>query len=468
MKKRCLCLGFISQVGIAKFQIKASTFPHVVCNIYQCYQVENWARGLSADNYEYLGLTLFMSRGALPCLIRLNLDLFTYSILIIPYVENGEYRFQRPLSRTRQLIRSIALWRVNSHNIQLADESFPYQSALVICISFCQRAAIPNDNQRRPRPRQGDIHPPQILKEPNVPVLVAPHCDEDDHVCLAALESVNAGDFDALDIRQHASEKLDLARVGSEYGNRLVCRVRRHILGSCLIRSYCEGLDVLYGTNTIHTASKQMLLHLDKLLLPQRLSKIRSVELVWYFKPYASVTSIVGPLDDLRTFYALLEAIPMTFPNPTSFYMALWGDITPRKEHNGRQVYMDEAESIKITDRDIMTPIDRMISNLSPKLRQCTIALGSLEYKIRRRQAVEAGDVEVEQIHLQNLQERHWRSLKNTPGGLKGYWIQLGHRELVKVYMCSFGEPPQNRDPPEDEVLFQPWYLMGEPRHLGM
>ncbi|CAG9982001.1 unnamed protein product [Clonostachys byssicola] len=230
-------------------------------------------------------------------------------------------------------------------------------------------------------------------------------------------------------------------------------------------QAYCEGVDVLYGTNTIHTASKQMLLHLDKLLLPQRLSTIRSVELVWHFKPYALDTVEVGPLDDLRTFYTLLKAVPTTFPNLTSFYMALWGCLTPLKEHNGRQVYMDEAESIKITDRDIMTPIDRMISKFSPRLRQCTIALGSLEYEIRRRQAVEAGDVEVEQIHLQHLQERHWRSLKNSSDGLKGYWIQLGHREMGIMYMCSMGEPPQ-KGPPEDEVLLQPWYLVAEPRHL--
>ncbi|VUC24320.1 unnamed protein product [Clonostachys rosea] len=234
-------------------------------------------------------------------------------------------------------------------------------------------------------------------------------------------------------------------------------------------QAYCEGVDVLYGTNTIHTASKQMLLHLDKLLLPQRLSTIRSVELVWHFKPYPSnSSSLAGPLDDLRTFYTFLETIPRIFPNLTTFYLALWGDLTPTREHNGRQVWMDEAQSIEITNRDIMSPIDRMVSKLGPKLKQCTIALGSLEYQIRRRQAVEAGDVKVEQIHLQHLQERHWRPLKNNSGGLEGYWVQLGHRELSRVYMCSMGEPPQNLTPPEDEVLFQPWYLLGEPRHLAM
>ncbi|CAH0021164.1 unnamed protein product [Clonostachys rhizophaga] len=209
-------------------------------------------------------------------------------------------------------------------------------------------------------------------------------------------------------------------------------------------QAYCEGVDVLYGTNTIHTASKQMLLHLDKLLLPQSLSKIRSVELVWYFKPYAPNSVVVGPLDGLP----------------------LWGDLTPMKEYRGHPVYIEEVESIEITDRDIITPIDRMISKFSPKLRQCTIALGSLEYERRRRQAVKAGDVEVEHIHLQHLQERHWRPLNNSPGGLEGYWIQLGHRELGRVGRCGgFGEPP-SPEPPEYKVLFQPWYLVGNERHL--
>lgn len=232
---------------------------------------------------------------------------------------------------------------------------------------------------------------------------------------------------------------------------------------------YCEGIDVLYGTNTIHTASKQMLLHLDKLILPQRLANIRSVELVWHFKPYPPHYSTAGPLDDLDTFYTLLAALPNIFPNLKSFYMGLHGDITPMKERNGNsgnRGYMDDAKSIEISDREILAPIDKMLQNLGPQLKDCTIALGSLEYERRRRQAIEAADTKVEQVHLGCWKERHWRRLDKQEGHLGGYWIELGHRELSLMYMCSMGEPIQDRYPPEDEVLLQPWYLMAAPRHL--
>ncbi|CAI6095850.1 unnamed protein product [Clonostachys chloroleuca] len=230
--------------------------------------------------------------------------------------------------------------------------------------------------------------------------------------------------------------------------------------------SYLEGIDVLYGTNTIHSASKQMLLHLDKLLLPQRLANIRSVELVWFFKPYRT-HSPQGPLDDLPTFYEFLAKIPATFPNVRSFYMALHGDITHMTDRNGRRVYMDDAESIEITDREVMSPIDAMVGKLR-QLDDCTIALSSLEYERRRKRAVDAVDTVVYQVHLGGWQERHWRVRKGEMGYSQGYWVQLGHRELGRVHMCRFGEPNMDLDPPEDNVLFQPWYLPGEYRHLRM
>jgi hypothetical protein len=141
-----------------------------------------------------------------------------------------------------------------------------------------------------------------------------------------------------------------------------------------------------------------MLLHLDKLLLPQRLANIRSVELVWFFKPYRAY-SPQGPLDNLPTFYEFLAKIPAIFPNVRSFYMALHGDITPMTDRNGRRVYIDDAESIEITDREVIAPIDTIVGKLR-QLDNYTIALSSLEYKRRRKRAVDAVHTVVYQVHL--------------------------------------------------------------------
>ncbi|RGP69216.1 hypothetical protein FLONG3_7852 [Fusarium longipes] len=46
-------------------------------------------------------------------------------------------------------------------------------------------------------------------------------------------------------------------------------------------QSYVEGLDVLYRTNTLHLSSKPLILNLPKLIIPQRISMVTSLEVVW-------------------------------------------------------------------------------------------------------------------------------------------------------------------------------------------
>uniref|UniRef100_A0A0B7KGU7 DUF7730 domain-containing protein n=1 Tax=Bionectria ochroleuca TaxID=29856 RepID=A0A0B7KGU7_BIOOC len=234
-------------------------------------------------------------------------------------------------------------------------------------------------------------------------------------------------------------------------------------------QAYSEGIDVLYGTNMIHTASKQMMLHLDELILPQRLSIIKSVELVWFFKPYPWSHSKSGPLDDLLTFNKFLAILSRVLPNLRSCYLALQGDILPRVPGEGYVPCMEDvSKSVKITDRDIMRPIDSMVGKLGSQVTDFRVALSSLAYQAyqgRRAEASKLGKAIVEQVHDGHLIERHWRSIdKGT--NLKGYWIQLGHRDLIRNphQIYCFSSPPEI--PEEDQVFERPFGLEGHSEHL--
>jgi hypothetical protein len=52
-------------------------------------------------------------------------------------------------------------------------------------------------------------------------------------------------------------------------------------------QAYVEGIDVLYGTNTMHINGAAIVNQLPKFLVPARLATIRAVELVWSLKPWA-------------------------------------------------------------------------------------------------------------------------------------------------------------------------------------
>uniref|UniRef100_A0A0B7KK20 DUF7730 domain-containing protein n=1 Tax=Bionectria ochroleuca TaxID=29856 RepID=A0A0B7KK20_BIOOC len=206
-------------------------------------------------------------------------------------------------------------------------------------------------------------------------------------------------------------------------------------------QAYKEGIEVLYSTNTIHSASKLMLLNLDKLLLPQRLSSIKSLELIWTFDPYlGDCEPTQEPCRDFRSFEKLLEALPVFFPRVQRLHVAIQGEIFPgeRKARGGWGFMKDISKAIEIVEKDILTPFDEMVHRLGPGAREVTLACSAYLYARAREVALENNVAIVEQIHLGAEKERHWRAFlggKGRNNHLGGYWVQLGQRDLSPVHL---------------------------------
>ncbi|CAG9987648.1 unnamed protein product [Clonostachys byssicola] len=204
-------------------------------------------------------------------------------------------------------------------------------------------------------------------------------------------------------------------------------------------QAYKEGIEVLYATNTIHSASKLMLLNLDKLLPPQRLSSIKSLELIWTFDPYlCNSLPIEEPCRDLESFQRFLEALPVFFPRVQRLHVAIQGQVFPVELKSRSWEFMeDTSKVIEIIEKNMLTPFDEMVHRLGPGAREVTLACSSYLYARLRGVALENNAAVVQQVHLGAEKERHWRALPSGKGRnnhLGGYWVQLGQRDLDDVY----------------------------------
>jgi hypothetical protein len=177
------------------------------------------------------------------------------------------------------------------------------------------------------------------------------------------------------------------------------------------------------------------------------------------------------PYEDLQTYYKFLETIPSLFPNIKSLYLAIQGDLTPMSKPPGHGVsLMEEDLEHSITDKYIMTPIDDMVRKLGPRVRGCSIAVGSGLYRTQRERAVKNATVNVDQVHLGALEERYWRRLEAEGGRgaatageqREGYWVYLGVRGMVRMMVCTFaqGGDPFGENKPERNVFYTPSQLL--------
>ncbi|KAK1249333.1 hypothetical protein MKX07_002849 [Trichoderma sp. CBMAI-0711] len=204
-------------------------------------------------------------------------------------------------------------------------------------------------------------------------------------------------------------------------------------------QAYMEGIDVLYATNTFHTASKAMILSLPSILLPQRLASIASVELLWDFAPFPSIHPEVvkPPLSDMASFRLFLDAVPATFPAARKLHISLQGRLYPTRTVNGLTRW---DSSLDRTD-EILRPVDELVARLGPHVTDFSLGIPSSLYQQQRDKALKNNDP-VEQAHL-GQRERHWRPLSEGgggDGGRTGYWVWLGHKDFTIPYMCTMGE----------------------------
>ncbi|RFU76615.1 hypothetical protein TARUN_5641 [Trichoderma arundinaceum] len=200
-------------------------------------------------------------------------------------------------------------------------------------------------------------------------------------------------------------------------------------------QAYVEGIDILYSTNTFHTASKEMILSFNSILLPQRLSSITAVELLWDFAPFPSIHPEVvkPPLSDMASFYSFLDAIPTTFPALRKLHISLQGRLYPTKTINGSTSWDNNIDRVD----EILHPVDDFVLKLNPHIKDFSLGVPSSLYMHQRDRAIKNKDI-VEQAH-RGQHERHWRPLKGSDERA-GYWVWLGHKDFTMPVICTMGE----------------------------
>jgi len=197
---------------------------------------------------------------------------------------------------------------------------------------------------------------------------------------------------------------------------------------------YIEGVKVLYGTNTVHLRSKTLLDSLPTLILPQQLSVIPGLEVVWSVDTHEHRSREAPRKPEFETILQILER---HFPSLSNLHLGIKLGLPIVQVINRRptlqRVYLDE----------MLKTLDEFIKRRRCYLRKpfilsiTTSAWRDLEQHIRMGGYT----------GMDLLFNRIWRYLDPSPrvGGHiqvatadEGYWIWRG-QDAIRRSMNSIG-----------------------------
>ncbi|OBT73395.1 hypothetical protein VF21_08082 [Pseudogymnoascus sp. 05NY08] len=195
-------------------------------------------------------------------------------------------------------------------------------------------------------------------------------------------------------------------------------------------QAFAECITILYSTNRIHMASSVMIRHLPQLLLPQRLSSITSVGMIWnMYPPRRYGTDQPTPLDSygLPAISSLIAVLETAMPNIRRLSITL--DCNLISNHEEEADHSQDEDETTITTR-----IDNMVRRMRPRLEECETYIPYHHFKTRRNREETTDTVcDVEG----RSDERIWRELppakggdEEVPVGLRGYWVCSGERDF--------------------------------------
>ncbi|KFA48477.1 hypothetical protein S40293_00245 [Stachybotrys chartarum IBT 40293] len=181
---------------------------------------------------------------------------------------------------------------------------------------------------------------------------------------------------------------------------------------------YVEGCHVLYSTNTIHMSSQPLLLNLPRLLVPDHLATVNSLELLLDIpNKYRKAPGVI------------LDQITSTFPNVRKLYLHLDGDLFP--QHKGKPVAFDKIDlRASVTTDIILVAVDEVYRQLQPHLREFELAL---QYHIfdPLSQIAQKGGARLDPLRSWCL-PTFFRPVVGDPSHAaspheaRGYWIVMG------------------------------------------
>ncbi|KFY21172.1 hypothetical protein V491_03102, partial [Pseudogymnoascus sp. VKM F-3775] len=201
--------------------------------------------------------------------------------------------------------------------------------------------------------------------------------------------------------------------------------------------AYADGIDILFSTNTFHMDNFDLLQHLPRLILPQRLRSIKSLEISWTFRPTVTDEKPMevlwnDPTTEDSVLHEMCRMIPELFPHVSQL------DINFLYELRVRQEFQDAISALGGIERVILGPIEDMIRVLGPGREVCIAIQQSVFSDLHEKKQELYGSELKTEIYNPYI-TRFWKEL--DPDNGLGYWICRGapdHGHFGNIYFNNF------------------------------
>ncbi|OBT40437.1 hypothetical protein VE00_08714 [Pseudogymnoascus sp. WSF 3629] len=228
-------------------------------------------------------------------------------------------------------------------------------------------------------------------------------------------------------------------KCGPEVDDKQPLKCRINAMGWLLAcrQAYADGVDILFSTNNFHMDNFDLLLHLPRLILPQRLRNIESMEVSWTFRPTATRDK---PLDILwndpttkdTVLHELCRMVPELFPRVRQLDINILGELRLRPDTHSAVVALGGIEAV------FLGPIEDMVRALGPGREVC-IAIQQTVFHTLFMEKLELYGQDLKQDIYNPYNIRFWKELDPDSG--LGYWICDGapdNCQLGNIYFNNY------------------------------
>ncbi|OBT83116.1 hypothetical protein VE02_08071 [Pseudogymnoascus sp. 03VT05] len=218
-------------------------------------------------------------------------------------------------------------------------------------------------------------------------------------------------------------------------------------------QAYADGIDILFATNTFHLKSPDLLEHLQRMILPQRLRAVQSLEMCWLGKNGKSQLKVLwdDPTTEDSELHALCRMVPQAFPHVLHLDITILCDIRPTGDDFPDITWATRgvrARTLKLSalamEHSIFGPIEIMIRTLGPGREfSITIPMPAWEILEHKHRVLYGPELKIE-WYCYGMEGRFWKVL--DPGNELGYWVCCGDNVEVRLRqgMCGMGQGEVN------------------------
>ena len=171
-----------------------------------------------------------------------------------------------------------------------------------------------------------------------------------------------------------------------------------------------------------------MIVSLPRLLHPQRLANITSLETKWKMDLIRTFTPEEKQSNRCwRTYSILVSTVGSAFPSIRRVYISLQIGEYPRSPTNLATFEPPKSPmSLGIFEQHLLNPMDEMVGRLGPQLQEFQVALPYSLYKALLDQCGSQGTRTQEGGYGALSWRRYWREVGTNTESRSGYWIRKG------------------------------------------